>query len=237
MAIEALLMVCYGGKSAATPVPSKVVDTLTYNLPCQVINIHPELSGKAVLFLWLHGGVHDRKIHSYFTHPNHWDNCAADDSVINYLVTHNMKAIALLPMCHRADAEGCIAWRDCYGDVKAMIDEYIGRQLVDPTRIYLAGSSDGGRGAWDYAAEHPEMFAAAISMSCSEPQMVSIPVYFYGTTSESDCTARVKELQAQGATIVEYEYCKEFTHGGDAARCTTELLNRFFSHRKPVLHR
>ena len=49
-------------------------DTLTYNLPCQIISIHPEKEGKALLFLWLHGGVHDQKIHSYFKHLNHWDN-------------------------------------------------------------------------------------------------------------------------------------------------------------------
>ena len=35
---------------------------------------------EALLFLWLHGGVRDRKIHSYFKHRNHWDNCAADDN-------------------------------------------------------------------------------------------------------------------------------------------------------------
>lgn len=229
MAAVVVVMACGGSRSEA-PAPRTLaaVDTFTYNLPCQVINIHPELPGKAVLLLWLHGGVHDRKIHSYFTHPNHWDNCAADDSIIGYLSGHGMKAVALLPMCHRADAEGCIAWRDCWPDVKVMIDEYVRRGLVDEKRIYVAGSSDGGRGTWDYAADHPEVFAAAISMSCSEPRMVSIPVYFFGTASESDCTAEVARLQGEGATIVRYEYCKEFRHGGDAARCDTTLLAEFF---------
>ena len=226
-------MVCSAGRPAGTTVASApAVDTFTYNLPCQVINIHSELPGKAIMLLWLHGGVRHRAIHSYFTHPNHWDNCAADDSIVNYLNSHNIKAVALLPMCHRADAEGCIAWRDCYADVKVMIDEYVSRGLVDPARIYLAGSSDGGRGAWDYAAEHPEMFAAAISMSCEEPRMVSIPVYFFSTAAEGDCSEQVAVLQAQGATIVEYEYCREMGHGGDAARCTPQLLDRFFAHRK-----
>lgn len=217
-------------QSSAGGRPALAADTFTFNLPCRVINIHPELPGEAVLFLWLHGGVHDKKIHSYWTHPNHWDNCAADDSIIGYLRRHNIKAVALLPMCHRADRDGCIAWRDCWDDVKVMIDDLVSRGLVDPKRVYLAGSSDGGRGTWDYAAEHPEVFAAAISMSCSEPRMVSIPVYFFGTASEMDCSQRVEELRREGATIARYEYCKEFRHGGDAARCDDALLTEFFGH-------
>ena len=124
--------------------PTLPADTLTFNLPCQVVNIHPELSGKALLVLWLHGGVRDQKIHSYNTHRNHWDNCAADDSIIGYLRSHNLKAVALLPMCHKADLDHCIYWRDCYADVKQMIDQLVHRGLVDPWRIYVAGSSDGG---------------------------------------------------------------------------------------------
>lgn len=207
-------------------------DTLTYNLPCQVISIHPEKPGKALLFLWLHGGVRDRKIHSYFKHPNHYDYCAADDSVIHYLRRHDIKAIALLPMCHKADSTQCVYWDACYDDVKHMIDNLVNKGLVDARRIYVAGSSDGGMGAWNYVAHHPEMFAAAISMSCSEPQMTSVPTYFYNTADEKDCTQQVADLKRKGANILDYRHCPQLRHGGDATLCTDELLTEFFSHKK-----
>ena len=43
---------------------SKSVTTLpegefTYNVPCRVVNINTEKPGKAIVLLWLHGGVHD----------------------------------------------------------------------------------------------------------------------------------------------------------------------------------
>lgn len=208
------------------------IDTATYNLPCQVININSQREGKALLFLWLHGGVHDLKIHSYYRHPNHWDNCAADDSVIHYLQSHHIKAIALLPMCHKADKASCVVWRDCYDDVRHMIDEFVGKGLVDPERIYVAGASDGGVGTWDYVAEHPELFAAAISLSCSEPRVTSVPTYFFNTASETDCTELVKSLKLQGSNILRYQYCPQYRHGGDAAMCDEELLDEFFSHKR-----
>lgn len=218
-----------------TEIQSAVVTlpgTFTFNLPCQIKFIHPDKPGKAIMFVWLHGGVRDQKIHSFFKHPNHYDNCAADDSIINYLERKGIKAIALLPMCHKADLKHCVTWNECYEDVNQMIGDFIVQGLVDPSRIYLAGSSDGGRGVWDYAADHPDMFAAAISMSCSEPRVVSIPVYFFNTGDETDCTERVKELKTQGATLMEYRYCPNYDHGGDAALCDNDLLDRFFAHVK-----
>ena len=208
-----------------------IIDTFTYNLPCQVININPQIEGKALLFLWLHGGVHDFESHSYYKHPNHWDNCAADDSIIHYLQANNIKAIALLPMCHKADKNSCVAWRDCYDDVHYMIEVYIGKELVDSERIYVAGASDGGRGTWDYVAEHPKLFAAAISLSCSEPRVTSVPTYFFNTSRETDCTQLVETLKQQGSNIIRYQYCPQFKHGEDAAMCDKELLDEFFSYK------
>lgn len=209
-------------------------DTFTYNLPCQVVSIHPEKDGKALLFLWLHGGVYDQKIHNYYTHTpsNHWDNCAADNHIINYLRSHDIKAIALLPMCHKADRPQCVTWRECYTDVKAMIDQCVKKGLVDPKRIYVAGSSDGGRGTWDFVAQHPEVWAAAIAMSCSEPQMTTVPTWFFNTRDESDCKQLVDNLKKRGSNIVKYEHFPQYPHGGDAAECTPELLDKFFSQQR-----
>lgn len=217
----------FGQKRAGAAVP---VGEYTFNLPCKVVSIHPEQPGRAVLFLWLHGGVHDQPKHTFFAF-NHFDCCAADDSILAYLDRHQMKAIALMPICHKATSQECVNWRECYSDVKHMIDDFVNKGLVDPERIYVAGSSDGGRGAWDYA-QHDDVFAAAISMSCSSPVMTKIPVYFYNTSDERDCMVEVQRLKRDGSNIVEYKYGPDYKHGDDAAECTDAMLKRFFRHRR-----
>lgn len=203
----------------------------TYNLPCKVININPEKSGKAILLLWLHGGVHDRPKHDMFYHPNHFDCCDADEYIVQYLKDSGTKAIALFPVCYKADNPNTIKWKDCYDDVKHIIDDYANKGLIDTKRIYVTGSSDGGRGAWDYAELHPETFAAAIAMSCAQSREVKIPMYFFSTADEGDCTEDVAMLIEQGVNI-KYKYCPEQKHGGDAIECTPELLKEFFAHTK-----
>ncbi|MBQ0024580.1 MAG: prolyl oligopeptidase family serine peptidase [Bacteroidales bacterium] len=202
-----------------------------YNVPCKVVNIHQEKEGKSILFLWLHGGVHDVAKHDLFAF-NHLDCCAADDSVLNYLEKKDIKAVALFPVCYKASLDHSIAWRDCYDDVKHIIDDYIAKGLIDTDRIYLAGSSDGGTGTWDYVENHGEMFAAAIAQSCGRPRMTAVPTYFFNTASEHDCTAEVDSVLSLGSNILLYKYCSECGHGGDAAECTEAFLDDFFSHVK-----
>ena len=201
-----------------------------YNLPCKVRYIHPEVSGKALLFLWLHGGVKDQKLHDFFIH-NHLDNCAADDSIVNYLDRHAIKAVVLMPMCHKAAQTSCVTWRECWPEVKRMIDDYVDKGLVDPSRIYLAGSSDGGRGTWDYVESHPDIFAAAIAMSCEGPRMTSVPTFFFNTNAEPDCSAQAQAMQQRGSNIICYQRY-DGDHGDDAALCDEALLTRYFGFTK-----
>ena len=201
------------------------------NLPCRIISVHPEKEGKAVLFLWLHGGVKVRSAHDLFM-ENHFDYCEADDIIVNYLRKNNMKAIAILPICYKAVNPKCISWDECYDDVKHIIDDFVEKGLVDRRRVYLAGSSDGGNGAWDYASAHPDVFAAAIAMSCTDVKETSIPVFFFNTSDEPDSTEAVEALTRKGCPI-RYRHCPEYTHGGDAAECTDELLRTFFGYSRP----
>ena len=217
--------------AAAQGVTSLPEGEYTNNLPCRLISINPQKPGKALLFLWLHGGVHDRKSHDLFREANHLNYCAADDSIVNYLKRHGIKAVAMFPVCHRAVEPNCVDWLDCYDDIKHMIDDLVDKGIVDSDRIYLAGSSDGGAGTWDFASTHPEVFVAAISMSCSMPRQVAIPVFFFSTGHEGDCTERVEPLVRHGAPI-QYKYCPQYKHGGDAAECTDALLTKFFGLKK-----
>mgnify|MGYP003310779406 CR=1 FL=1 len=233
-AVLALLFAsCNCGKSGETVAPEVVLPEgeFTYNLPCKVVNINTDKPGKAILLLWLHGGVHDRPKHDMFYHPNHFDCCDADEYILQYLKDSGTKAIALFPVCYKSNLPNTIKWKECYDDVKSIIDDYANKGLIDTNRIYVTGSSDGGRGTWDYAEMHPEVFAAGISMSCAQPRIVNIPMYFFSTGDEGDCTEAVAKLVEQGADI-KYKYCADQVHGGDAIECTPELLKEFFSHTK-----
>lgn len=213
------------GDNAGTLLPE---GEFVFNLPCKIVNIHPEKPGKALLFIWLHGGVKDRPKHNLFAF-NHLDCCDADDMIIRYLQANGIKAIALLPVCHQAVNEQCVTWSDCWNDVKRMIDDFVNHRLIDPARIYLAGSSDGGTGTWDYVEQHPDVFAAAIAMSCNRPRMTSTPTFFFNTADETDCSSQVAQLKRQGSNILTYRHCADAKHGDDARQCTDDLLARFFS--------
>lgn len=235
LAISMLLMAacCNNHQESCDNKKTEVVlpeGEFTYNLPCRVVHINPDKPGKAIVWLWLHGGVRDYKKHDFFEF-NHLDCCDADEIILKYLKDNGIKAIALFPVCHKANNPEPVTWIDCYDDVKHIINDYVNKGLVDTKRIYVTGSSDGGRGTWDYAEHHPEMFAAAIAMSCSEPRKVDIPIYFFGTSDETDCSEEIARLIEQGVNV-KYKYCPEYKHGGDAAECTPELLQEFFSYTK-----
>ncbi len=203
----------------------------TLNLPCKVVNIHQEKVGKSILFLYLHGGVHDRAKHDFFAF-NHLQCCDAEDNVIKYLEGEGIKAIVLMPVCYKASLEHCIAWKDCYDDVMSIINDYVSKGLVDPSRMYISGASDGGTGTWDYIESHADIFAAALPLSCGNPRKVtSLPIYFFNTRSERDYTKQVEALNKQGCNI-QYRHCTEYKHGGDGAECNKTLLDKFFSHTR-----
>lgn len=202
----------------------------TFNLPCKAVYINQKGEGKSLLFIWLHGGVKDRKLHDLFGF-NHLDCCAADDSVLNYLKEKNIKSIALFPICHKAQSDNCVKWIDCYEDVMKMVGNFVNNDIVDSMRIFLAGSSDGGTGTWDFLEKNENLYAAAMPMSCGNPRKTTIPVYFFNTQQEPNCSTLVEALNRQGCNI-EYKHCPASMHGHDDVECTHDFLDIFFSNTK-----
>ena len=229
-AVIALAAGCCGQKKTASFEESIPEGEFVFNLPCKVVGINQDKPGKSIMFLWLHGGVDDVAKHSLFEF-NHLDCCAADDSVLNYLTKRGIKAIALFPVCHQASVEHSVTWYDCYSDVKAIMDAFIDKGYVDTDRIYLAGSSDGGTGTWDYAEFYPDYFAVGMAQSCGRPRKASLPVYYFNTASELDRTEEVQALVDEGYPVY-YKRCDDVKHGGDARECTEEFLDKYFSYRR-----
>ena len=77
-AVAVLAVSCSTQRGGSLTLPS---GEFTYNLPCRVVNIHTDQPGRALMVVWLHGGVHDQAKHDYFV-KNHLDMCAADDSIL-----------------------------------------------------------------------------------------------------------------------------------------------------------
>jgi predicted peptidase len=51
-------------------------------------------------------------------------------------------------------------WIDLEKEVMALLEEVVGKYSVDRARIYLTGFSMGGQGAWYFAVQHPNTWAA-----------------------------------------------------------------------------
>ena len=203
-----------------------------YNIPCKVYVIHPELEGKALLMLWLHGGVHAPARFTLLDSTSATNYTTAPDRMKDYFERTNTKAIMLLPICKKADTQSLQTWPDCWVDVKTMIDGYVNKGIVDKTRIYVSGSSDGGTGTWQYVAQHPDVFAAGIALSSSLCQEnTTLPVFWFTTVTEGDQTEKANQLKAQGS-IVQYKYCGDVKHGGDDRQITDSLLDTLLTIKK-----
>jgi predicted peptidase len=66
--------------------------------------------------------------------------------------------------------------------VVALLNDFVGRNPVDPARIYLNGLSMGGYGSWDLAARMPERFAALVPIcgggdETQASRLVGLPIW------------------------------------------------------------
>jgi predicted peptidase len=89
---------------------------------------------------------------------------AAGAFVRQYL--EQIPAVALLPQCRRGKY-----WHDPEMErmVMAELEQAASEFSADPKRLYLAGVSMGGYGAWHLAAGHPGKFAAVVSVCGGSP--------------------------------------------------------------------
>jgi predicted peptidase len=89
---------------------------------------------------------------------------AAGGFVRQYL--EQIPAVALLPQCRKGKY-----WHDPEMErmVLAELEQTASEFSADPKRLYLAGVSMGGFGAWHFASQHPKKFAAVVSICGGSP--------------------------------------------------------------------
>jgi predicted peptidase len=91
------------------------------------------------------------------------------DGVQAGMVRHYLEqipAIVVLPQCRRGSY-----WTDPEMDQMVMraLAQTVSEFGADPERLYLTGVSMGGYGAWHLVSEHPERFAAIVSICGGSP--------------------------------------------------------------------
>jgi predicted peptidase len=120
----------------------------------------------------------------------------------------------------------------------------MGKNPVDPERVYVTGQSQGGVGSWASVARYPRLFAAAVPVCgawalADVPTMTGVPVWaFHG---ENDTTVPVRfsrELTAAitkaGGTAKYTEYTGVDHNSWTLAYADQAMWAWLFSQRKTV---
>jgi predicted peptidase len=81
-----------------------------------------------------------------------------------------------------------------------LLDDILAKYNCDPERVYLTGLSMGGSGSWNFAAKHPERFAAVAPMASGpDPKQAGLlkdlPIWtFYGAKDNAGGLKRLEEM-------------------------------------------
>ena len=193
-----------------------------------------ELSDKS-LVIYLHGGS------SSGTDNTTQMNEPGIDSISNYLVSHHIPAVFVVPQCSDRNK----GWGGMAKNVKALLDFTLRTEEIDTTRIYIFGGSMGGTGTWKMLSNYPGYFAAAMSCASNPSGMVAenvatTPVYnvmglddrIMSENVRATAEAFVSELQSLGGDA-RYETVEGWSHETTCIQSySTERLDWVFSHQR-----
>ena len=228
------ITLCFTNARAENRLPTEE-GSITYGgitLPYRIIKTSPETAGTTVLAMYLHGGTSKGS-----------DNIAqmkepGIDSIANYLTSHNIKAILLVPQCP-ADK----SWSGpTLPMLKALIAQYTDSGEADPDKVYLFGGSMGGTGTWTMLSNYPNTFAAAMPVAanpsrCNAESTASTPVFTVMGTDDKIMSVEtaatfVSRLIALGGEV-EMETEERWTHEDTCIKSYTNTrLDWVFSHTR-----
>jgi poly(3-hydroxybutyrate) depolymerase len=128
-------------------------------------------------------------------------------------------------------------------DVMHVLDQMKLQYRIDPDRIYVAGHSMGGGGAWFLAPRYPQIWAALASFAgggdpATMAGMKHIPQFI--VHGDADTTASVEQSRTMVAEMkklgVEHQYIEVpgGTHGGVVGPNLRAMFDFFDKHRKPA---
>jgi len=113
--------------------------------------------------------------------------------------------VVLAPQCPQEEE-----WADNPDILVALLDDIFKKYRIDQDRVYLTGTSMGGKGTWYLASCHPEYFAAIAPLAAKpsipdawKKQFISMPIWaFHGGRDPicplKDDEAMINALRMQG---------------------------------------
>jgi predicted peptidase len=185
-------------------------------------NYVAEKQGPVILFL--HGSLaegHDGFHPLMNTLPRGTNfNIAAGSTVAGSLGVAVMRNSQRFPclVVWPQQPEGTAGWGGPNADLALrVLEEVVGKYNGDRSRLYLTGISSGGGGAWTMAADHPELFAAAIPIAAAgnsptekaAQALKSMPLWVFHGGADRDASPAVDRkwvaaIQAAGSTSIQY---------------------------------
>lgn len=120
-------------------------------------------NGKYALVIYLHGGS---------SKGNDNNKQLAEkgiDSIANYILRHNEKAVFVVPQCPSDKSWG----GPMLSVLKGLIDEQMQAADMDHNRIYIFGGSMGGTGTWSMLSNYPGLFTAAMPVAGNPGQCIA----------------------------------------------------------------
>ena len=122
------------------------------------------------------------------------------------------------------------AWTSCYDDIgfiKKVIELVSEEYAVDKSRRYILGMSNGGAMAHRFTCLHPEMLAAAASISGSIPRdrscVPKIPISYLQVFGDEDTVTPIKgEASSDGWFYENPEV--SFNNWADSMGCSEEII-------------
>jgi len=148
-----------------------------------IANTNTANQEKAVLVLFLHGKL-SNGIDAFYMEHGH--KC-----IHNYLLQNGMKSIVLLPKCSNSNGD----WSRDLTMLRALIEQF--SDSIDHSRIYIAGSSNGGNGVWQMIGTYPDLFAGAMPVAFGEQWVrpTSIPVCMAFEKKKKPNTAGIETVK------------------------------------------
>ncbi|MDL5045303.1 alpha/beta fold hydrolase [Oscillatoria amoena NRMC-F 0135] len=140
---------------------------------------------------------------------------------------------------HRLDPE--IAWP--LGNAVALVDQLSEQLPIDPTRVYVVGSSMGGFATWDLLARYPDRFAAAVPIcggaaSDAVEHIAKTPTWAFhgardGVVKPERSRLIVEQLKSIPSARVQYTEYPDVAHDAwTPALQTPELYTWLFAQRR-----
>ena len=187
---------------------------------------------KASLVIYLHGG--SSKGNDNETQLNE----PAVDKISSWLYDNKKKAIMIVPQCPKDKS-----WLGTMlGSVKALLQQFVDKGVVDADRIYILGGSMGGTGTWNMLSAYPGFFAAAMPVAgnptgLNAENVAQTPLFTVMGTDDaimkiSNVESFITEMDKYGASYC-FEIEQGWTHENVCKESyTDERLAWVFNHDK-----